>query len=180
MLEALKIIGFSILCAVIYGILHDQVTAHVSVEYFTIAHPAIFPTAQPFWLAIGWGIIATWWVGLILGAFLALSARAGHWPKIGLKQLRRQIVMLMLVSGALAVIAGVVGWALTNADVVGLFGPWADRIAPDRHARFAFAAWAHSVSYLIGALGGLFIVFRTLRKRRGLAQAASTSSTNSG
>ena len=180
MLEALKINGFSILCAVIYGILHDQVTAHVSVEYFTVAHPPVFPTVQPFWLAIGWGIIATWWVGLILGAFLALSARAGRWPKIGLKQLRRQIVLLMLISGALAMIAGVVGWALTNADVIGLFGPWADRIAPDRHAQFAFAAWAHSVSYLIGAVGGFFIVFRTLLKRRALAQAASTSSTNSG
>ena len=59
MLEALKIVAFSVLCAVVFGILHDQVTAHVAVEYFTIAHPLVFPTEEPFWLAIGWGIIAT-------------------------------------------------------------------------------------------------------------------------
>ena len=58
-MEAFKIVAFCIAAAVVYGILHDQVTAHVCVEYFTIAHPPVFPTESPFWLAVGWGIIAT-------------------------------------------------------------------------------------------------------------------------
>ena len=80
-MEALKIVLFATLAAVCYGILHDQVTAHLCVEYFTIAHPPVFPTESPFWLAIGWGIIATWWVGLPLGVLLAVAARFGAKPE---------------------------------------------------------------------------------------------------
>ena len=80
-MEALKIVLFATLAAVCYGILHDQVTAHLCVEYFTIAHPPVFPTESPFWLAIGWGIIATWWVGLRLGVLLAVAARFGAKPE---------------------------------------------------------------------------------------------------
>ncbi len=180
MLEALKIVGFSVLCAVIYGILHDQVTAHVSLEYFTVAHPPLFPTEQPFLLAIGWGIIATWWVGLILGAALACSARIGPWPKLGLEDVRRAIVMLMIVSGVLALVAGIFGWFLTNANVPGTIGFWASELPSDRHARFAFAAWAHSVSYLVGAIGGIIIMIRKVLRRRKLTQTNSASSTYSG
>lgn len=180
MLEALKIIAFSVVCAVTYGILHDQVTAHVAVEYFTIAHPPVFPTDNPFWLAIGWGVIATWWVGLILGAMVAVCACFGNWPKVGLSELRRPITILMLVSGAIALFAGATGWGLTEATVPGTIGFWANEIDPDRHSRFTFAAWAHSASYLTGGIGGLVIAVRTLMQRRAIAQAASTSSTNSG
>ncbi len=160
--------------------MHDQVTAHVSLEYFTVGHPPVFPTEQPVLLAIGWGIIATWWVGLILGSALACSARIGRWPKLGLTALRRAIVMLMLVSGVLALGAGTIGWFLTNANVPGTIGFWASELPADQHSRFAFAAWAHSVSYLAGAFGGAVIMVRTALKRRALAQAASASSTNSG
>jgi hypothetical protein len=29
---------------VVYGIVHDQVTARVCVEYFTVGHPPVFQT----------------------------------------------------------------------------------------------------------------------------------------
>jgi len=183
----MKIIAFSMLCAVVYGVLHDQVTAHVAVEYFTIAHPPVFPTQNPFWLAIGWGVIATWWMGLILGAILALSARLGNWPRAGLRDVSRPIVLLMAISGALAMSFGFLGWAFTEMRVPGTIGLWSSEIDPGRHSRFAFAAWAHSVSYFVGAAGGLVLCSRTLVRRRALGrarqasnQAASTSSTHSG
>lgn len=166
MLEALKIVAFSIFCAVIYGILHDQVTAHVAVEYFTIAHPPVFPTIEPFWLAIGWGIIATWWVGLILGTLLAFCARLGSWPRMELKSLKRPISVLMIVSGSLAMLAGLSGWALTQLSGSWTIGFWASEIEPERHARFAFAAWAHSISYIAGGIGGIVIAARSLRWRK--------------
>ena len=71
-MEFIKILFFSVVAAIFYGILHDQVTAHICVEYFSIAHPPVFTTNSPFLLALGWGIIATWWVGLPLG-LLALA-----------------------------------------------------------------------------------------------------------
>ena len=87
-LETIKIVAFATAAAIVYGILHDQVTAHVCVEYFTIAHPPVFPTESPFLLAIGWGVIATWWVGMPLGILLAATARIGRRPKLGLSELR--------------------------------------------------------------------------------------------
>ncbi|MEL6878439.1 MAG: hypothetical protein AAGL68_10130 [Pseudomonadota bacterium] len=180
MLEALKIIGFSILLAVIYGILHDQVTAHVSVEYFTVAHPPVFPTDVPFWLALGWGIIATWWVGLILGTILALSARFGRTPKLKLGDLKPHIIKLMILSALIAMPAGIMGWALTEAQVPGTIGFWDEVIEPSRQSRFAFAAWAHSASYLVGGIGGIVVALKAIFTRRKMAQAASASSINSG
>jgi hypothetical protein len=171
MWEGAKIIAFSVFCAVIYGVLHDQVTAHVAVEYFTIAHPPVFPTQDPFWLAMGWGVIATWWMGVILGASLAVSARMGRWPKASLRDVRRPIILLMAISGALAMSFGALGWAITDLRVPGTIDFWANEIDPSRHARFAFAAWAHSVSYLVGAIGGLMICVRILARRRALACA---------
>ena len=45
-MEPLKIIAFSVLAACVYGIAHDLVTTHVCIEYFTVAHPPVFPTAR--------------------------------------------------------------------------------------------------------------------------------------
>jgi len=53
------------------GIAHDEITVRVCAEYFTIAHPPLFPTASRTLLAACWGIAAT--VGLAL-----LSAWCSH------------------------------------------------------------------------------------------------------
>ena len=78
-MQALAIVALSILAAVSYGIVHDQITARVCVEYFTIGHPQVLavPTDSPTVLGFVWGVIATWWVGLGLGIPLALAARLG-------------------------------------------------------------------------------------------------------
>src|SRR3954469_11594932 len=94
--EAFRIILFATLAAILYGIVHDQVTAHLCVEYFTIAHPPVFAIRSPFLLALGWGVIATWWVGLSLGVGLAAAARLGPMPRQSLADLRQPIVRLML------------------------------------------------------------------------------------
>jgi len=58
-MQSLAIVLLCIGSAVMYGVLHDQVTARICVEYFTIGHPPVFPTDDPTLLGIGWGIIAT-------------------------------------------------------------------------------------------------------------------------
>ena len=50
----ITIVALAVLAGITYGILHDQVTAHVCVEYFTIGHPALIPTESPTLLAIAW------------------------------------------------------------------------------------------------------------------------------
>ena len=50
-MQALAIILLCTASAVAYGILHNNVTARVCVEYFTIGHPALFDTDAPALLA---------------------------------------------------------------------------------------------------------------------------------
>jgi hypothetical protein len=94
-MQVIAIITLCIGMAVVCGILHDQVTARVCVEYFTIGHPPLFDTDSPTLLGLGWGIIATWWVGAVMGYALALSARAGRRPKRGVRSLVRPIFNLL-------------------------------------------------------------------------------------
>lgn len=166
-METLKIIGFATLAAILYGILHDQVTAHLCVEYFTIGHPPIFPTESPFLLALGWGVIATWWVGLPLGIGLAIAARTGRAPKLALAELRRPVLLLMLGCGALALLAGITGAIGAAMDWVWLVGWLADAVPPEKHVAFLADLWAHSASYAGGLIGGLGLMVVTwLRRRR--------------
>ena len=164
-MQAIAIITLCIAMAVAYGILHDQVTARVCVEYFTIGHPPMFGTESPTLLGLGWGIIATWWVGLSLGLGLAAAARIGSAPKLGLADLRRPIVTLMVVSAIAAFVAGLIGAALTATGIVWLTDEWAMVIPRSKHVAFLADAWAHGASYGVGLLGGLFLIGLTVRRR---------------
>jgi hypothetical protein len=94
--QSLKIGAITVLASVTYGILHDQGTARICVEYFTIGHARLIDSDSPTVWALYWGVIATWWVGLPLGIGLALAARAGRWAKLFVGDLLRAILNLML------------------------------------------------------------------------------------
>ena len=164
-LESLKIVVFATLAAIAYGELHDQVTAHVCVEYFSVAHPPVFATASPFWLAVGWGFLATWWVGLPLGMAAAAAARLGDWPRLTWRDVSGDIAILMLASGLAALAMGALGAALVARGLAPVPLGWGPVIPPTRHAAFAFDAWAHMTSYVVGAVGGLVVIGRTLARR---------------
>ncbi|MGA3371587.1 MAG: hypothetical protein ABSC48_07485 [Terracidiphilus sp.] len=164
----MKIFFACILAAVLYGIAHDMITAHLCVEYFSVFHPPVFNTVSPTLLALGWGVIATWWAGGIIGAPLALVSRSGSHPKLTLSDLMRPIAILMSVMAACAVVAGVTGY---------LWGPVPDDVAAvlpvAKYRNFVADLWAHSVSYLIGFIGGIVlcvVAYRMRLQRRGTVQ----------
>ena len=175
MIEWLKIVGFSVTAAITYGILHDLITVHLALEYFTVAHPPVFPTQNPILLAFGWGVIATWWVGLGLGVVLASCARLGHWPRVGLCAVRPRILCLIASMAGMAILSGLAGSALM-ASGMNVIGPWVGDIPEGRQVPFAGAAWAHSASYLVGILGGLFACWSTARERQSRSDTHSSSS----
>lgn len=173
--EIPNIIGFSTLAAIIYGIAHDMVTAHMNVEYFTIAHPPMFDTTSPFLLAIGWGIVATWWVGLPLGILLAVAARFGPMPKLRLGDIRRSVLLLMATSYVIAMVSGVIGYlSITHGGGEPTNG-WGCCIDKDLWAAFTFNSYAHMASYVTGAVGGLFVVGYTVARRYRLYRAAQAN-----
>ena len=173
----LKIILLSIAAAVSYGVVHDQITAHLCVEYFSVAHPPVFPTEDPTLLALGWGIIATWWVGLILGIPLALAARLGPWPKRSTASLVRPLMWLMVASAIVAVASGLTGWMLAHSGHLKLsdFDDYlAVNIPPAHHAVFFADAFSHLASYAMGFLGGIFIIASVTISRYRNRQPPST------
>jgi len=164
-MQAVAIVILSIVSAVAYGVTHDQITARVCVEYFTVGHPPVFPTESPTLLGIGWGVIATWWAGLLLGVPLAVAARAGRRPKRGVRSLVKPIATLLLVMGLCAGVAGLAGFALGRGGVVFLLEPLASRVPRAKHDRFLADLWAHSASYSVGFVGGLVVIARVWRSR---------------
>lgn len=126
--ETSKIVAASVISAIAYGIIHDQVTARVCLEYFSqgfhkkmmlgwseggvldLCRSILKKSDSPTVYALVWGAIATWWVGLPLGICLAASARIGTWPKITLKELAKPLGITLAGVGLSALIAGVYGY----------------------------------------------------------------------
>ena len=168
-MQFIAIILLAILAAIVYGICHDQVTARVCVEYFTVAHPPVFQTESPTLLGLGWGTIATWWMGLVLGIPLALASRAGKRRVIDARDLVRPIAGLLLIMGLAALVFGTSGYLLARSGVVKFPTDWESVISSDQHTRFMFDVWAHMASYLVGFFGGLVLIVKTWCKRRLIA-----------
>jgi len=171
-MQFLKIWLLCIVSAIIYGIIHDQVTARVCVEYFTVGHPPVFPTQSPTLLALGWGVIATWWVGAFLGLALAVSARAGQQARRTASELIKPIAILLAIMAVSALLSGIVGYRAASTGRVALldFG----LLPHDTAVRFMADYWAHSASYAVGFLGGIVLCIWVIigRSRNKMAVAA--------
>ena len=159
-MESFKIVVGCVLAAVLYGIVHDQFTARICLEYFTVFHPPVFQTQSPTLLGFGWGVIATWWVGVLLGVPVAITSRIGSHQKLRLRDLTRPIAVLLIVMAGCAVISGIVGyiWGQIPQEI-------ATSLPANLHRRFEADLWAHSASYLCGFLGGISLCIVTYRER---------------
>lgn len=151
--------------AVAYGLVHDQITIRLCPEYFTVTHPRITGSESLTVIALAWGVVATWWVGAALGLLLAVAARLGSEPRLSARRLVRPVGLLLAAAAVLAACAGIAGYALARAGVLGLTGELAANIPGPMHARWFAAWWTHTASYAAGVLGGLLLVAWTLRSR---------------
>jgi type III secretory pathway component EscS len=170
-MEFLKTILFCIVAAICYGIVHDQITARVCIEYFTIGHPPVFNTNSPTLLGLGWGVIATWWVGLFLGIPLALVARCGARSKLTTRQIAPMILKLLCVMAILALTAGILGYLLASHGTIRMTEDIAVAIPPGHRVPFIADWFAHLASYLVGFAGGIVVIIRSGLLRRKLLGA---------
>ena len=164
-----KIFLFCILAAIGYGIMHDQVTARVCVEYFTIGHEPIIASKSPTLLGLIWGVTATWWVGFLLAWPLSIATRWGTRPRLDVEHLRRPVFILLIGMSLLAVFAGLIGRNLAMHGHIVLTEPLASRVPRNHHAAFIADTFAHSTSYLVGFIGGIVVIVNCWWKRRMLA-----------
>ena len=118
-MQTILIISLSLACSIFYGLIFDQITIRICLEYFTVGHPPIFSLTSPTVLAIKWAITATWWMGIILGAGLAFFARAGNTPPVSVDKLVLPILRLMGLMFVCAIVMGVIGYVLGYCNSFG-------------------------------------------------------------
>jgi len=169
--ERAKIVGFCTAAACFYGVVHDQITARICLEYFTFLHPPILESNSPTLIGLIWGILGTIGVGLVLGCVLAwvlcpaacnVVDVAAMWPR-----LRRGIAWLLVVMALCSLCAGLAGHWLVQSQILALPSQWAEEISMERHARLMAVWFAHGASYLVGAVGALWLIFWLARHTRG-------------
>ena len=165
------IIFLCTLSAIGYGLIHDQITARVCQEYFTLGHrtPEFVPR-NPAALGLFWGVAATWWAGFLIGVPLACAARLGKLPTVAPKDLVRPVLTLLLSMLGIAML----GLALTLfAGLAGVVPKsWLaavpEGVPGERVVRFVADAVAHNLSYAVGFFGGVRLWTSTLLTRRRL------------
>lgn len=159
--ESLKIVLGTILLAIVYGIAHDMVTAHVYVPYFTKFHPRIIDSESPVAMALLWGIIATWWMGLLIGVPIAASAQGGRNPKLTAKQTLGKLTKATAVVFVVAM--------LTLAVSLKLFKGHSSFIEPepqDQTGRFVAVLITHNVSYFLSAAVAIGVCIHNVVQRK--------------
>ncbi len=163
-MEALRILALCLISAVLYGTVHDQFTARICVEYFTIFHPPIFQTQSPTLLGLGWGIIATWWVGAFFSVPLILAARTGNRPPVRASQLVPSVAALLGSMALCALLFGSTGYIFARSGV--LATDWLTfSSSPAVRYRFIADWWAHNASCASAFVGGIILCALTYRRR---------------
>lgn len=167
-MNGLKIVLMSVLGFVVYGILHDQITARVCIEYFTIGHPPLIDSQDPTLIAFAWGFMATWWFGLLVGVVFAMCADGGQWQKMTWRDIVRPALLIFAPTPFVALVAGIMGFYASQAQWVDLLPTYYEFIPLGKQDAFIADLWAHTASYSMGALCSVILTSWTIWKRRKL------------
>ena len=165
-------IGIAILGSVVgglYGVFHDQITYSISPEYFTKMKFAQFQYAnfglgdRVFVATIGF--LATWWVGMFAGWFLARRLIPRQPRHTAYRQIRAGIWCIFtcgLSFGAIGYLYGL--WRGPEADYSSWRWAFQQFNITDTWA-FVRVAYIHNASYL-GGLVGLVVALIATRPHR--------------
>lgn len=166
----IAMIGAAVAAA--YGIVHDQFTYSISSEYFTELkfkqfHYTDFGFSNRVYVSFI-GVLATWWVGMVIAWFLARRLI----PNQPRKRAHRQIMIGFAIVFGCGILFGGLGygygiWRGPDAD----YSEW---LWATRHYRieniwaFVRVAYIHNASYL-GGLVGLIAALLVLKPESGQA-----------
>lgn len=157
-----KIVWGCILHAIVYGILHDVISVTIYEPYLGLHHPPLLGgTRNAILLAVGWGIIATWWVGGLLGVGLGIVA---HWtePFLTWDHLKKSVYLFTLCLGILN------GFLVLCETVLCLYYT---RTLVD-YNRLVIVQGMHFRSYLFGGIGGILLMIDVALNRKSLVASS--------
>lgn len=154
--------------AILYGIAHDLVTAHVSVDYFTVHHPKLVESQSPLVMALLWGFLATFWVGGIAGMAMAATNLIGGAESLPWSSLRTAAKRTMATVWVGAMLALGTVYAIASLAPMDKRGPTFEH---DR--KLVAVAIAHGFSYSMATLATVALCVWIAAKRMRLAKATS-------
>jgi hypothetical protein len=173
----LLIIFLSCIIGGVYGILHDFLTYNISNEYYTRFKFIQFGVAFHYdngemyreypllpIAIVGW--MATWWMGLIIGAILGLVAlKLPHW-KLMLTTVLKAVCLTIAVAFVTGLTGLAYGWLflIDKFDVLKAAG-WHLPEGLEQPGRFIMVGSMHNFSYIGGALGLIAGILYILRKK---------------
>jgi hypothetical protein len=152
----------------LYGAVHDQISYTISPEYFTKFKFVQFSYANFGWpdrlFAAAVGFLASWWVGLIGGWFVA---RAGlvQLPASTQRQCTVKAFLIVLMVTAFAgLVAAVIGAGLASWSDLRGWSEFQQTLNLEDLVSFVIVAYLHVGSYL-GGLIGLVLAVVYIRKK---------------
>jgi len=152
-----QIVCLSVMAAISYGIVHDQITARLCIEYFTLTRPPLIASHDPTAVGFFWGIFATWWVGIPFGGALAAACCLRAIPTrpndivLPLARLVGLVALCAILGGLAGYIGCRTGWLQVSEE-------FADCIPPDRQAMFLADALADLAGSFAGLFGGVILI----------------------
>jgi hypothetical protein len=155
----LTIVLGSTLLACLLGICLDLVTANVAVEYFSVHHPKIIASENPWILALFWGVAASWWFGAIAGTVVALvnQRRPQPLPPSRIMKWTGYACIALWI----AMIAILIAVMLISSRIP--LEMRRETYQSDR--RLVAVAMAHQFEYILGAIAMLIIAVMTWRAK---------------
>jgi len=165
------VLVISVLAALIYGAINDQITVTISPEYFLYGKELAHvigdnpPMGQLRWEAAKVGLKATWTVGLIFGVFLLLANNPyGSLPRLRNRKLMMYVPMILLTAAACGVVGGLLGY---RGFLIRFDSDFQDMVAVNlyRPKRFMCAWGVHLGDYIGGLLGTIAAVAVIIHRR---------------
>ena len=172
-MQWLQLFSIGLLTTVTYGVINNQVTARICIEFFDL-FPLRIANDSPTAIATAYGIWSTWWLGVFFGGLMATVGRVGRLPKIAPATIARPVGLVLSGVATTAAVFGVAGYFLYSST------PWNTlpqdiraAIPPDKVWAFFVVNSAHSGAYVSGVAGALILCYWMHSERVAAATAGT-------
>ncbi|MEZ5163686.1 MAG: hypothetical protein R2688_08030 [Fimbriimonadaceae bacterium] len=146
----IRIVGFSILASVVYGIAHDMITAHYCPAYF-LPHITSLSTQKSPLSRPDMGCCGDVLDGSTRGQWWGLARVAGRLPLLPFPRFKKMLIRCLLITFILAMVA------MIGVHLIGDIAKAQSTSVIEEDRRLVVAAVTHGVSYFASATSGIFL-----------------------
>ncbi len=162
----------AVLIAALYGAVHNQISYSFSSEYFThfkfVQFGLLWAQDTQRLGAAYVGVLATWWMGIILFSILGLFGFMFPSPKQMALELSRSLIIVVTIALITGILGLLYGFLVVNETSISNYSKW---LWPDvtHPIQFIRVGFMHNASYLGGLMGLIGGVFYLIMRKRSIS-----------